>query len=214
MKNLVLVGTGSLAREIYSGAKYNVGYNTEWVVKGFIKDANFKEIDNFERYCPEGILGTIDDYEVSENDVFFNAVGDIGLRMQWVEKLKKRGAKFMNLIHKTAVILDYVTMGEGVAVGLNSTVSCNVTIGDFSTMGTGVAIGHDVIIGDHCAFAAFCHVGGYVSIGSRSLIYTAAIILPKISLAENTVVGANSLVIRSIKNPGQTWFGSPAKRLG
>lgn len=213
MKNLIFIGTGGSARESYYGMKDCVGYGAEWTFKGFIKDPTYKEIEGFDKQHPKSILGTIDDYEICEDDVFFCAVGDINLRMKFIEKIKNRGGKFINLIHNTAVVLGYVDLGEGVSIGLNSTVSCGVKMGDHSSLGTCVAIGHDATIGDYVGFGAFTHVGGFAKIGSRSSIHTHAIILPKISIAENTVIGAGSLVIRNVKTPNQTWFGSPAKRL-
>lgn len=213
MKNLVIIGTGGFARETYYGAKNCLGYNEEWTVKGFIKDAAYKEIENFEAYCPESILGTIDDYVISKDDVFFCAVGDIDLKIRFVGKIKEKGGKFINMIHRTADILEYVTLGEGVCIGLNTAISCNVKIGDHTYLGTSGVLGHDVVIGDFCQIGAFTHFGGFSSIGSRSIIHPHAIVLPKVSVAENTVIGAGSLVVRKVKTPNQTWFGSPAKPL-
>ena len=213
MKKLVFIGTGGAARETYYGAKVSVGYGSEWIFKGFIKDPTYKEIDDFDVHYPEGILGTIDDYTIDKDDVFFCTIGDITLRRQFVEKIRNRGGKFHNLIHQTAVVLGYVELGEGISVGLNSTISCGVKMGSFSSLGTSVAVGHDVTIGEYCGLGAFTHIGGFAKIGDRTTVHTHSIIVPKVSIAEDTVIGANSLVIRSIKLPNQSWFGSPAKRL-
>ena len=39
-----------------------------------------------------------------------------------------------------------------------------------------------------------------------------AVILPGVKIPDNTIVGAGSVVIRSIKQPG-TYFGNPAKKI-
>lgn len=214
MKNLVIIGTGGFGRELYYGAKKGgSGYGEEWNIKGFIKDPTYKEIEDFETYCPEGIIGTIDDYEVRQDDVFFCAVGDFDLKKEFIRKIKARGGKFMNIIHRTAFILDHVTFGEGVSVGPYATISCNVKIGDFSSVGYCAAVGHDVDIENYVHIASFAHIGGFCSIKSGTTIEPHSIILPKVSIAEDTHVGAGSLILRSIKKPNQTWFGSPAKRL-
>lgn len=213
MKKLVIIGTGGFGRETYDAILTSTGFQKEWSIKGFVKDAGYKEIGNFDEHFPEGILGTIDDYAIAEDDVFFCAVGDTDLKIRFVEKIKQRGGKFVNIIDNTAIVTSGVKLGEGVRVGPFNAISNNVKIGDHTTLLTSVVVGHDVTIGDFCQIGTFCHFGGFSSIGNRSTVHPQVVVLPKVSIAEDTIIGAGSLVVRNVKVPNQTLFGSPAKPL-
>ncbi len=72
MKSLVIIGAGGMGRTIYDIARECVGFNTEFIIKGFIDD-NINALDSLNGYPP--LLGTIVDYIPSENDVFACSIG-------------------------------------------------------------------------------------------------------------------------------------------
>jgi acetyltransferase-like isoleucine patch superfamily enzyme len=55
-------------------------------------------------------------------------------------------------------------------------------------------------------------IGG-AKVGPRCFIGTHAVIGAGISIAENTIIGANSLVTKDITERGGVWVGTPAKRI-
>lgn len=72
MKYLVVVGAGGMGRTMFDLARESVGYETEFIVKGFIDD-NISALDDFPGYPP--ILGSISEYKPSEDDVFVCSIG-------------------------------------------------------------------------------------------------------------------------------------------
>ena len=44
MKNLIIIGVGGFAREVYWHAQFSHGFNTEWTIKGFL-DGDVKLAD-------------------------------------------------------------------------------------------------------------------------------------------------------------------------
>jgi acetyltransferase-like isoleucine patch superfamily enzyme len=55
-------------------------------------------------------------------------------------------------------------------------------------------------------------IGGSAKIGNNVFIGSNAVILPGVKIPDNTIVGAGSVVIRSLKQVG-TYFGNPAKKI-
>ena len=75
MKNLILIGAGAWALEVWSWVKYAKGYGTEFTFKGFLSN-NLNEIDDKE-YCNGRIIDVIDEYEPKVNDVFVCVIGNV-----------------------------------------------------------------------------------------------------------------------------------------
>lgn len=56
-------------------------------------------------------------------------------------------------------------------------------------------------------------LGGKVIMYNFSAVGTNAVLMPDVVLAEGVVIGANSLVTKSILEPWTIWVGSPARKL-
>ena len=84
-----------------------------------------------------------------------------------------------------------------------------VVIGFCAQIGTNCKINSDVTIGAHGSYS----ISGAPKIGNRVYIGTGAKILGNITIADDVVIGANSVVTKSITEPGTTWGGIPARKL-
>lgn len=143
MKYLVVVGAGGMGRTMFDLARESVGYETEFIVKGFIDD-NISALDDFPGYPP--ILGSISEYKPSEDDVFVCSIGG-RTRSKCIQSILDRGGEFIPLIHKTARIGSNVVMGKGNQVGAFTTIVADAKIGDYNFIQSNTIIGHDVTIG-------------------------------------------------------------------
>ena len=74
MKYLIIVGAGGMGRTMFDMARESCGYETEFVIKGFIDD-NITALNDFMNYPP--IIDTITDYIPCKEDVFFCSIGGI-----------------------------------------------------------------------------------------------------------------------------------------
>ena len=85
-----------------------------------------------------------------------------------------------------------VVIGRGVKIGENVSILHNVTLG---------GIGHSIF-----------HLGepGYPEIGDNVVLYTGVTVLGPVKISENSIIGANSLVLESIP-PNCMAAGVPAK---
>ncbi|PKM94540.1 MAG: sugar acetyltransferase [Firmicutes bacterium HGW-Firmicutes-1] len=206
MKNLIIVGAGNAARVVLQLAKDMNREKLRWNIKGFIADSglDIKKLTNGDF----DIIGTIEDWHPSDQEVFTCAIAEPKGREAVVMKLKARGAEFVNLIHPTAQISDYCEIGEGVIISPFTYVQANAKLGNFVYLMSGVA--HDVKVQDYTTICGRCCITGNVQIGRRVFIASSATIIPEIKVGDDAFVCAGSVVNRDVIG-GTKVFGNPAR---
>ena len=206
--NLVIIGAGGLAREVYDLAYLCFGHQTNFKVKGFISDGP----SNIERMGYPKVISTVTDYVVEDNDVFFCAVGNVDDRKKTSEIILSKGGEFINLIHPTAIISPSVRIGQGVAVKAFCSLASNVTLGDFVYLQSSVIIGHDVVIESYCHVNTFAFFAGYVHLEKLCTVNAGAKIIQNVLVGTGATVGIGSVVLKRVK-PYTSVFGIPAKEM-
>lgn len=205
MKNLVIAGAGEFGRELYWNLFDFRGYGSEFQIKGYIDDANPDEITKLQM----PLLGTISDYTISEDDVFTCAIASPPAREKVIGALLDNGAKFIDIIHKTAIIHGSVQRGRGIVMCPYSAIGDSAVIGDFVVLNGLSAIGHDCVVGDYTCIMSHVDITGHTVIGRNVFIGGGAGTVPKARIGDGAYVGAGSVVLRKV-NPGAKVFGNPA----
>jgi sugar O-acyltransferase (sialic acid O-acetyltransferase NeuD family) len=204
--NLVIIGSSGLAREVHDMAKVCYGQNPDFKIKGFI--AKDPVIVNPEKYPP--FLGTVEDYLLEKDDVFFCALGNIKIRKKCVEQITEKGGKFINLIAPNVYISPSAKIGTGVMIKFNCVINSDVEIGNYTIIQGGTVLGHDVKIGSFCQINALSFFAGWSAVGDYAVINAGAKLIQKVKIGEWATVGIGSVVLRNVK-PNTTVFGNPAK---
>lgn len=208
MKNLIIIAAGGMGRTLYDMSRESIGYGDEYFIKGFIDD-NLHALDGFANYPP--ILDRISTYLPQENDVFVCSIGGVA-RKKCMEELICRGAKFINLIHRTARIGTNVVLGEGNIVGAYTSIGADAKVGSYNLIQSYTVIGHDVCMGDWNRIDTHVTCVGGTIVGNEVDIYTSVVLNHGVVVEDRAHVGACSFVIRRVKE-GTTVMGNPAKRL-
>lgn len=209
MKQLVIIGAGGMGRCLCCMAEESVGFGTEFIIKGFLDD-NLKALDGIEGYPP--VLSSIPDYTIEANDIFACSIGDIPTKKKVCDSLKAKGAEFITLIHKTAIVWKGCKIGPGTIIDEGVHIDPNVTIGSDCLIQAKALIGHDSVIGNYVRIDSFCALVGGTIVKDRAAIYTHAMINHRVTIGEDSTVGACSFVIKNVK-PETTVFGSPARAI-
>ena len=208
MKQLIIIGVGGFAREIFWHAKKSVGCGVDWQIKGFL-DGDVKLAAEEYELLPEKLLGDVDTYKICADDVFTCAVGSPKARRKLAEKILARGGEFINLISSLAEIVPTAELGRGVIISPFVGVSERARLGNFVAVNAQTIIGHDASIGDFSCVMTHVAVSGKCKIGSEVFIGSGAVILPKAKVGDGAKVGAGSVVLKKVK-AGATVFGNPA----
>lgn len=117
---------------------------------------------------------------------------------------------FVNAIHPSVVIGNTTEMGVGIVAMAGCIFNPKAKIGNFTFFATGAQVEHDNVIHDFASISAGSITGGYVTLGKFSAITLGVTILDRIEIGKNTVVGAGSLVIKSLPD-NVLAYGNPAK---
>ena len=116
--------------------------------------------------------------------------------------------KFVSVIHPSAVLANDIVIPKGVVIMPNAVVNANAKVGEFCILNTKSSLGHDSTMADFSSLASGAIVSGNVKIGLCSAICLRASIIQNVTIGNHTVIGAVSLVLKSIGDCKQA-FGIP-----
>ena len=133
-------------------------------------------------------------------------------RKHYAELILEKGGKFINIIHKTALVSPVASLGEGCVIGAYTNVSPNVVIGNHVMIQSFDDLGHDSQVDDYASIESYVFLGGYAKVGELSTMHTKSSIIPHKSVGKECVVGFGSVVMRNFKD-GVHVFGNPATKL-
>ena len=208
MKNLIIIGVGGFAREIYWHAQTARGFGVEWRIKGFL-DGDIKLAAADYELLPAEVLGDVDSYQICADDVFTCAVGTPHARKILAEKILSRGGEFINLISTLAYVMPTVKFGRGVIICPHVNIGDRAELGDFVAVNDISTIGHDAQIGEFSCVMPHATISGKCKIGAEVLIGSGAILLPKAKVGDGATVGAGAVVLKKVR-AGAKVFGIPA----
>lgn len=130
-----------------------------------------------------------------------------------IGKISNQLVEYPNVIHPNAVFIDSETffIGKGNIIQSGCVFSCGVGIGSFNIFNGGVVLGHDDTIDSFNTFMPAVRVSGGVNVGCRNFFGIGSIILQNLTIADNTTLGAGSVLMTKPK-AGFLYMGNPAKR--
>lgn len=210
LSRLIIVGAGSLARELASWVKPGSGELAGYAMAGFLS-ADLQALAAYPQYQP-GIISTVPDYVPVPGDLLVMGISDTRDKLRVAGELEARGAKFLTFVHSSVLLADWVKLGRGAVICPNAVVSCHADIGDFATVNLGCTIGHDVKLGRGATLSAHVDLTGFVTVGEGAFFGSHASVLPRANVGDYARVGAGSVVLRSVK-AGSTVMGVPAKQI-
>ena len=207
MKDVLIIGAGGCGREVLQWIKAINAIEKRWNIKGFLDD-DPHALDC--KVCNVGIVATVEDYEVKENDELVCCIGNSNLRKRIVERLKRKGAKFVSVIHPNAVVADSAAIGEGSIIYPFALISDNVVIGDFCIINMYSSVAHDSVLGEHCTISSHCDITGKCRLGDRVFMGTTSQLVPGSVIGNDVFICAGSTVMASVRD-GLKVIGNPAK---
>jgi sugar O-acyltransferase (sialic acid O-acetyltransferase NeuD family) len=206
MKNIIIYGASGHGKMIADIILKNNDYKIIGFIDSFrpINDAiyGFKVIGN---------LDTLPQL-IEEHDIFgvIIGIGDNYTRQKIYNKITKiaPSIKFLSAVHPSAILADDIKIPQGAVIMPNVVINANAKIGDFTLLNTKSSLGHDSIMSNFSSLASGVIISGNVEIGICSAICLSASIIQNISIGDHTIIGAGSLVLKSVGDYKQA-FGSP-----
>jgi sugar O-acyltransferase (sialic acid O-acetyltransferase NeuD family) len=139
------------------------------------------------------------------------AISDPHIRAKIVNRLPKNQA-YHTLIHPSAVISDWVTIGEGSIITAGVVLTTQIELGKHAQLNLQTTIGHDCSIGDYFTTAPGAKINGNNTIGHHVYMGTNAITKQGIQIVSDVTVGMGTVVLKDIQDAG-VYIGCPAQKI-
>lgn len=169
MEKLLLVGAGGFGRVVleHASSQYDCA---------FLDDGDTSVVNGV------SVIGKTSEMEkfFPEYKLLLVTIGNNTIRERLYKEAAAIGYTFPNIIHRSAYISPYASIGAGCVILNNAVVQNNAKIGDGCILNPGVEAHHDSTIGNYCliytnsVIRSLTHVGDRVWIGSTATISTGA----------------------------------------
>ena len=203
-RNLILIGGGGHCKSVIDVAE-SAGYNILGILD--MPEDIGKSVLDYK------VIGTDDDIpQYADKAEFVITVGFIkspAIRMRLYDKVREAGGKPATIVASTAHVSRYASLGEGTVVMHQAIVNAGARIGENCIINTFCNIEHDAVIGDQCHISTGAMVNGDCKVGKMCFIGSQSVLANGISICDDVIVGAGSLVRKSILKPG-IYSGNPA----
>lgn len=120
--------------------------------------------------------------------------------------------RFTTIIHPTAVVSRWATIGTGAIIYPYSVILPDVEVGDHVTLLSQCTLNHETVVGNYTIFATGVTVCGRVHIGSHCYLGAGCTIIHEVSIGDRSLIGMGSVVVRDVA-PNSVMVGNPARFL-
>lgn len=146
------------------------------------------------------VIGNTDSLlqRLNEFDGVLVAIGNNRVRETRQQLLADRGAALPVLIHPSARVSRYATLGAGSVVFANAVVNADCRIGAAAILNTAATVDHDCLLGNAVHISPGAHLAGAVQIGDRSWVGIGSAVIQLVHIGADVTVGAGAAVVASI----------------
>lgn len=149
---------------------------------------------------------------ISDFDGVVVAIGNNQIRFAKILELRVAGACLVTLIHPSATVSRYASIGAGGVLFAGAVVNAYTSIGQGVILNTGCSIDHECVLGDAVHVSPGVRLAGDVKVGDFSWIGIGACVRHQIRIGQRVIVGVGAAVVSDIPND-VTVAGVPAKRM-
>lgn len=199
MKNIIIVGSGGFAKELFGYIESEIKKNIlkECYVKGFL-DISFEAYQ--EMKIDSKYLGSENEYTIEDEDEFLIAVGNIELKEEIISTLLEKNAKLMTYIHSTAIVDLGAKVGEGVVICPFCMVNNQAIIEDYSMLNIYSSVAHDSKLGKYSILSPYATLNGNVNSDEKLFMATRSSVLPGVNIGKSCVVSAGTVVAKDMED--------------
>ncbi|QIB52599.1 acetyltransferase [Pseudomonas sp. OIL-1] len=149
---------------------------------------------------------------IKEFDGVLVAVGNNSVRADKLRELSRAGAILPVLLHPSAVVSRYTTVGAGSVVLAGAVINVDCSIGIGAIINTSATVDHDCFLGEAVHVSPGVHLAGGVTVGDQSWLGIGSSVRQLVQIGVGVTVGAGAAVVANIPD-ACTVAGVPARLL-
>lgn len=172
MKDIVVINSGGLGRELICLIEKINEKEKIWNIKGFVdenEELHDKEINGYK------VLKNLD-WLMNQELYVVNAIENPSERKKVSERLDKSKNSFPILIHPSVEFSEYVDIGEGTVICSGCVITTNIEIGRNVIIGPLSTISYDAKIGNYTTIKAGANISSEVTIKDCVYIGTGQVV--------------------------------------
>jgi sugar O-acyltransferase (sialic acid O-acetyltransferase NeuD family) len=210
-RDLVIVGTGGMARELHQIVEDLNSDGAAWHTLGFLDDNPDLHATGIHNLP---VLGPRDWIAGRGRLAVAVGVGATAARRRLVGDLVRRNPEifFPTLVHPLAWIGNRIAIGDGTVVCAGSSLTTDLLVGSHVILNVDCTISHDAAVGNFVTLAPGVHVAGAVRIGDGCDIGVGSAIIQGVEIGKWSVLGAGSVVTDDLP-PNVTAVGAPTRQI-
>jgi sugar O-acyltransferase (sialic acid O-acetyltransferase NeuD family) len=206
VSRILIVGAGGFGRELLHWAR------AAWPPP-IATVAGFLSADE-PRPCRRGdlppVIGDPADFVPAAGDGFLLGVGIPDVRRRLAETLMARGARFLTLVHPTAIIAPVAEIGAGSIICPFAVVSDDARLGRCVLLNYHASLGHDSSAGDFAVLSPYATLGGNAHVAEDVFLGMHASVGPGRRVGPRSKVSANSCALADAPADSLV-FGAPGR---
>lgn len=212
VKKLVILGTGGTCTDILDAVLCINDIQPTYDCIGFLDDNPSKtgqSIHGIEVLGPLSMAG-----QLGDDVVFVFGIGSTNNYKNRQSIFKKAGIhpdRLVSIIHPTAAVSRWASIGRGVVILQNVTVSAHAKIGDHVMILANSLINHDCIVGDYTCIAGGVCLSGGVEVGHSSYLGSNCTVRNNVKIGNRVLVGMGSCVLNPVEDDTVV-VGNPARK--
>jgi len=138
------------------------------------------------------------------------AIGNNAIRRAKLTELAAIGASIVTLVHPSAIISRYASLGLGSVAFPGVVVNAEAVVGEGAILNTGCSVDHDCRVGAAVHLSPGVRLAGGVEVGDCSWIGIGATARQLVKIGNNVVVGASAAVVSDLPD-NTVAVGVPAR---
>jgi sugar O-acyltransferase (sialic acid O-acetyltransferase NeuD family) len=156
------------------------------------------------------VVGGTQDCGLASDARFVVAIGHPGTRSEVSQRLARRGAEFIALVHPRSYVSETAAVGPGCVVAPFAFVGPRARLEQGVALNVHVSVGHDAEVGAYSVLSPFTAISGHAVLGARVFIGSHGTLVPRAVVEQDAVVSAGAVVYRRVP-AGMLAFGNPAR---
>jgi len=160
--------------------------------------------------CAPPVIETLDAFRPVAGELYLLGPTTPARAALAAELRRRFDLAFHTLVHPTAHVSPFATIGAGSFVGACCVIAPGAVLGEHVFVNRGALIGHDTAIGAYSRIQSGCNLGGMSRIGRGVTLGIGSTLIEQLVIGDNVVVGAGSTVLDDVPE-NVLVVGTPAR---